>query len=850
MKTALTLFFSSCIFSHISRHFARHISCPIFSTTLLCFGGYFLAACGMATSENVTYVIVTGQPPTAAPVSQQQVIGPGGQADAATLSPLPSPTPPDLPTAAPTADPQTALAQGDRALQNGYIEIAIQSYQAILERTDVPTDVRAAAAYNLGLAAAREGLFDLAVTALDNLIALSPGDLRAAQALVVRGDAYLGLSQWAAAIADYQAYLAVRPGVIDSYIYERIGDAQLALGQFPEAITSYQQATLAERSTVPGLALREKVARVQLSSGQVDSALAQYEAILAAAQNAGYRADIEFRAASALLEAGQTDLALERFARIFDEYERFPQAYQALEVLQANNRPVDALVRGRVSYYANDFAQAIEAFNAYTSQVSLGEVPAELHLLLGRAYREMGNSEAALIAFQTIVTQYPTDPLFGEALLEQGRTRFLAGDVDAAITQYQAIAANYASLTGTAAEALWRAGYLHATNNRPNESSAIFEQLTRLYPDSDQARSGLQIAASAALANGNTQAAETLFGQIAAASTGTDAADAYLQLGRLALRRGDQILAQQAFDQAVAAAPDSYYSARAADLLNGRAPFTPPTQFNFTFDELAEVTTAENWLRQTFGIAQDGPLWPLAPEVEANPSLMRGRELWTLGDVIEAEVEFVDALEAYEANPLASYQLAIFFRSIGAFFPSMQGAANVITTAGVGTLEAPAYLARLRYPAYYRDEVLRVAQAGEIDPLLIFSLIRHESLFDTTATAAAGEKGLTQVIPDTAAYIAQQLDWPDYQHSDLFRPYAGIEFGAYFLDENLERFDQNVYAALAGYNAGPGRAQQWLQIAGNDPDLFMSNISISSTQLYVQLIYRNYNIYRALYGVN
>ena len=60
-----------------------------------------------------------------------------------------------------------------------------------------------------------------------------------------------------------------------------------------------------------------------------------------------------------------------------------------------------------------------------------------------------------------------------------------------------------------------------------------------------------------------------------------------------------------------------------------------------------------------------------------------------------------------------------------------------------------------------------------------------------------------QVIPSTGQYIAEQLNWPDYQHSDLFRPYAGVAFGAFYIDEQLELFDQNTIAALAAYNAGP-----------------------------------------------
>ena len=97
--------------------------------------------------------------------------------------------------------------------------------------------------------------------------------------------------------------------------------------------------------------------------------------------------------------------------------------------------------------------------------------------------------------------------------------------------------------------------------------------------------------------------------------------------------------------------------------------------------------------------------------------------------------------------------------------------------------------------------------------------------------------------------MPSNFNWPNYQNSDLFRPYVGIEFGALFLVGEPATFDGNVQAALAGYNAGPGRAQ-WLDLSGGDPDQFMTAITIDSTRTYVQRIYGFYNIYRALYRQN
>ena len=765
----------------------------------------------------------------------------------ATATPVPSPTAMDTPAPTPTTAPALVLQVADNYLLNGYFENAVSTYDVLLNQ-NAPADYAASAAFRLGQAALREGLFSNAVDSLNTFISTYPQDSRLAQAYFLRGDGYLGLSRWSEAIADLQLYLTMRPGLIDSYVYERIGDAQLALGQTDSALSSYDLALQAKRSLAPQLALRERVAQVYINLGRTADAVAQYDAILDAAQNRPYRASMDFAAAQALLSGGETKAGLDRMQLVFDSYSDLPQAYDAMKVLLDNGRELDDFAVGQVSFAYGDYDRALDAFDAYSSEHPLADIPAALYLMLGRAYREVGNSAAAVTAFQTLIEQYPQDPAFGEALLEQGRTKFLAGDIPGAIAQYLSIADTYDYLNDTAAEALWRAGYLYGTNDNPLQARETFERLASAYPDSDQARSGLFLAASAAVNLGEPARAEQYFSRVAATSSGESQAEAYLWVGRLALQRGDTRTADETLRLAIQSSPDSYFSARAQDLEQNRAPFAQPERYRFQFDDTAELASAEDWLRQTFKIDQTGALWPLSPALEADPNLIRGEELWTVGAYDDADTEFDDLTQHYASDGLASYQLAIHLRSIAAYRASIFAAANIIKTAGIATLDAPPYIARMRYPIYYLDVVMDVAQRWKIDPLLMFAMIRLESLFSTNATASAGEKGLMQVVPSTAEFIANQLNWPNYQPTDLFRPYVGITFGSYYLDEQLTRFDNNVPAALAGYNAGPGRASDWLALSGGDPDLFMTSITIDSTRQYVQLLYGFYNIYRELYG--
>ena len=454
------------------------------------------------------------------------------------------------------------------------------------------------------------------------------------------------------------------------------------------------------------------------------------------------------------------------------------------------------------------------------------------------------------IAFQTVIDGYPSDPLFGDALLERGRTRFLAGDSPAAIQFYLGIADGYPQLAEAAGVALWRAGYLYGTNGETALSRQVFTRLADTYPDHELTTNGLFIAASAAVRDEEWTIAEQLYMRIAALTAGGDRAAAYLWIGRLALRRGDSEAANTAFDSAIAAAPDSYFAARAGDFRIDRQPFEAPAAYQFDYDEAQELASAEAWLRQTLAIEEQGELWRLPAVLNDDPRMIRGRELFAVSAFDEAFAEFEELVDEARGNGdvLGSYRMAVYLRGLGAYRESIIAAADVIIASGIGTLQVPPYIARLRFPAYYIDVIRPAADERGIDPLLMLSLIRQESLFNTHATAAAGEKGLMQVIPPTAQYIAERLDWSDYQHSDLFRPYAGVAFGAFYIDEQLTLFDQNAIVALAAYNAGPGRAYDWNALSGGDPDLFMTTITIDSTRHYVQFIYRNYNIYRELYG--
>lgn len=763
--------------------------------------------------------------------------------------PYVTPTPPFVPT--PTLPPDVAFADAEQALHNGDYVTAVSYFDAVLAQPAADPTLRAAARYGLGEAALREGLFAQAADALSRFILENPGDARLAYATFLRGDAYLGLSEWQLAANDFQTYLTLRPGLIDSYVYERIGDAYLALGQPAQSLAAYTKAADATRELSSLAALRERVAAGYLNAGQPAQAIAQYDAILAVARNAPYRASIEYQAAQVEIGQGNVAGGHLRLERIIRDYPETSPAYRALGILLGAGLQVESYLQARINFANGDYGAAIQALNAHSSENGFSSV--EALMMLGRAYREVGNPQAAITTFQTVLDTYPTNPIFGEAWLEQGRTLFLSGDVAGAIQKYTALATLHPDVP-EGAEALWRAGYLYSTEGNTDAALGTFDILGQKFPGTTWAQEGLYMGATMAYNAGKIGMAAQLFSQLAATGGGELQAAAYLWVGRLYQSDGKGDLARQAYQAAAAADPGGYYSIRAADLLAARDPFAPPSSTVFEFNEAAALAEAETWLRATFNITQEGPLYPLSAALESDPRLVRGRELMIVGASTTAyeaaEKEFDALLSDVEGDPLALYQLALYLRDLRLYRLSITAAAKLIDAAGVDTVQAPGAIARLRYPMYYRDLVLPAAAEHNLDPLLIFALIRQESLFEGFATSYAAAQGLMQIIPDTGQWIAQKLGWRDYQNSDVYRPYVNVAFGTYYLRYVMDSLDGLPYAALAGYNGGPGNAAQWLSISGPDLDLFVQTIGFDETRTYVRRIYEQYSVYRALYGAS
>jgi len=256
-----------------------------------------------------------------------------------------------------------------------------------------------------------------------------------------------------------------------------------------------------------------------------------------------------------------------------------------------------------------------------------------------------------------------------------------------------------------------------------------------------------------------------------------------------------------------------------------------------------------DWLQSWTEVPTGTSLIDLPSALARGYDLRRGEALLAAGMRTEALDAFNNARAALSDKPVALAQLSVFFQERGLYGQVARCAARLAALWPGGNLyRAPVALQRLAYPLAYDDLLSAAAQKYNLDPLLLAALVRQESLFEKAAESYAGARGLGQVMPATGEGIARSLKMEDFVLDDLYRPSISIEFAAFYLSVQMNRFDDQILIALAAYNGGPGNTLRWLEIAGDgDLDFFVEVITANQSRVYLQTVYAQYLIYEELY---
>lgn len=145
----------------------------------------------------------------------------------------------------------------------------------------------------------------------------------------------------------------------------------------------------------------------------------------------------------------------------------------------------------------------------------------------------------------------------------------------------------------------------------------------------------------------------------------------------------------------------------------------------------------------------------------------------------------------------------------------------------------------LRYLTPYRDLARAHATENGLDEAWVYGLIRQESRFVDSARSTAGARGLMQVMPATARWIARQLGLRGNAHQDMHQPDTNIRFGTYYLRRTLDSLQGSPVLATAGYNAGPGRARRWQADTPLEAAVYIESIPFTETREYVKKVMAN-----------
>ena len=762
---------------------------------------------------------------------------------AAAALPTPPITPsPTGPTATPSATPQPDEREnlGERALEVGDYDTAVEQFSALLRIEPTLEAVEQAdALLKLGRAYLADRRWMDAATIFNQLIALQGPDQVPAEVHFFLGQAYLGQEEFEPAIEAYSTYLDAEPEM-GAYIQHLIADAYRALGDDGSVIAAYEAALESPAYGLHEIETRLLLAAEQLASGDTAAAIAQYDIVYDMAQTDATRGQMVYQAGAAELAAGNVDGAFERFKQGIEEYPEAYESYLGLVELVKAQEPVDDYSRGLVDYYAAAYAPAIEAFQVYI-EANPDTYNADAHRYLALSHEALGDLDSAYADLEAYTAQDAQN-----GLLEQAKMRGRAGDYETAVTLYQQYLEDYPDAEEAPFAAWWLAALTEELGDFES-ASAHYIFMADSYPEHVDAPEALYFAGKLAAENEDMPGAYELWMRAAEEYPSTLYGSSALLDAVIAEPELAGAATPSAAELAQTPAGNTYQALRARDLATGIEPFAPLPPFVLPGEDVEVEEAGEAWLIEQFNL--DPALVDPEPGVVllADERLATGTRLWELGLFQEGKNELEALRQDFAEDPLSTYQLALFFRDLGLYRSSIVAAMTLLSLAETPVLDAPLLVGRLAYPIYYSDLIVPLAEKYGFDPRLQFSLIRQESLYESLARSGAAAQGLSQVIPDTGAWIAKQLQWPDYENEDLYKPYVGLNFGAYYLGQQLKAFDGDIHAALAAYNAGPGNAARWHKIAGDDLDLFHDTIDFWETRTYVERIYAGYDIYSQLY---
>jgi len=486
---------------------------------------------------------------------------------------------------------------------------------------------------------------------------------------------------------------------------------------------------------------------------------------------------------------------LEGRAQILYNQKKYRDARLEFEKLAAGIKDPSSAHRQHALLRA---AQARVQLKASPSQVTSltitdPEVDAERMYVVAQIARSANKESDMVAGTEAVVQKYPQSKWSEEALMLAGNYYWVQLNRHEAIKYYQRIVDNFPSGKYTFF-CEWRTAWIAYLDRQPYADDRLTTFL-RKYP------------------------------------TSADAPDALYWLGRNAERSGNPGHARAYFRTVVDRFPQTYFAHAAAARLEKLGPgdqdapdflsSIPPAAALRSVDEPIPDAAKDRWVR-----AQALPI--IAFDASAELELKAG--FFATGStrmLLEA------AQCAFDQGHFATGMS--YGRLIVPNFDSRK------------ISDVPPSVWKTLYPLPYEASLRREAQRNDFDPMLAAGLIRQESTFQADIVSHANAVGLMQVLPKTGKLLAKQLK-VRYTKAKLFDPEYNLELGMLYIAGLLKSTGEPEYA-LAAFNAGEDRIAAWRAERNYDeiPEL-VESIPFTETRDYVQIVMRNADVYRQVYG--
>ncbi len=563
---------------------------------------------------------------------------------------------------------------------------------------------------------------------------------------------------------------------------------------------------------------RARLGEALLKAGKA----AKAAAVLETAANQTPGPELLYERAQARKALGNAAGAREDLRAVALHYATHPYADAALAQLEALTPPVrltlpEHLKRARALLDGGQASRTLEELTtAEERKLVKAASRAEVSLVRAQALLATGHADEA----EKLLAEARKGPasVASEAALVLARRALRANDNDKARGLMAALDKAWPKQPA-GDEGAFFAGWLDLQGGRYQDAVKAFAQFQQRHPNSRRKDEGMWFRALSLLKlEKYSEVREQLSQLVNGSPRSSLVPQARYWMARSQELGGAPVEATApAYESVAASAPASFYALLAHERLRemGRTPASafpePPKQLTVPRPPELELAVA---------LTQAGLFPDASEEVESRASRIHSSE---------QALPFVHAL-----------------LSMGEYGYAHSVAARLLWGRAFGE-RSPDALAAF-YPRAFESAVESAATRAEVEPYLVWAIMRRESAFRPEVASAADARGLMQLIPPTGTAIADKLSEPRPNPADLFAPDLNIRYGSWYLGQLMKRFAHPVLAAAA-YNAGPKATAKWAKEKAALPlDLFVEEIPFRETRGYVKQVVADLYLYREFYG--